>query len=77
MNGLLGLENELIGDYNKNRYLPSLWNWTGGISLRVHPENSFGISLGIPEFEYIKTEFFACGQLWRLGAQGTVRDRCL
>ena len=26
--------------------------------LRVHPENSFGISPGIPEFEYIKNRFF-------------------
>ena len=36
MNGLLGLENELIEDYNKNRYLPSLWNCIGGFSLKLH-----------------------------------------
>ena len=33
MNGLLGSENELIEDYNQNRYLASLWTCIDGISL--------------------------------------------
>ena len=41
MNGLLGSENELIEDYNQNRYLPSLWTCIDGISL--NPQKIFGL----------------------------------
>ena len=37
MNGVLGSENELIEDYNKNQYLPSLWNCIDGLSLKGSP----------------------------------------
>ena len=40
---------------------PPLFFNKSGKSLRVHPENSFGISPGIPEFEYIKNIFFVGG----------------
>ena len=42
-------------------------------SLRVHPENSFGI----PEFEYIKNIFFVCGRLLSPELSGNVCNRCL
>ena len=42
----------------------------------MHPENSFGISPGIPEFEYIKNIFFVGGG-YSIKNNGNVRYRCL